>query len=115
VSARDYLLALAEREEHRRAVEAALANVDALLTPTALTPAIPIEKADQAGTAAHFTRPVNYLGLCGLAVPNGFTAGGLPTSLQIVAHAGAEATALRIGHAYEDATAWKGRRPPGVS
>jgi aspartyl-tRNA(Asn)/glutamyl-tRNA(Gln) amidotransferase subunit A len=112
VSARDYLLTLAEREDHRRAVEAALADVDALLTPTALTPAIPIEKADQAGTAAHFTRPVNYLGLCGLAVPNGFTAGGLPTSLQIVAHAGAEATALRIGQAYEDATDWKSRRPP---
>lgn len=112
VSARDYLLTLAEREEHRRAVEAALADVDALLTPTALTPAIPIEKADQAGTAAHFTRPVNYLGLCGLAVPNGFTAAGLPTSLQIVAHAGAEATALRIGQAYEDATDWTSRRPP---
>ena len=112
VSARDYLLTLAEREERRRAVEAALADVDALLTPTALTPAIPIEKVDQAGTAAHFTRPVNYLGLCGLAVPNGFTAGGLPTSLQIVGHAGAEATVLRIGQAYEDATDWKNRRPP---
>ena len=112
ISARDYLLTLAEREEHRRAVEAALADVDALLTPTALTPAIPIEQADQAGTAAHFTRPVNYLGLCGLAVPNGFTPAGLPTSLQIVAHAGAEATALRIGQAYEDATDWTSRRPP---
>jgi aspartyl-tRNA(Asn)/glutamyl-tRNA(Gln) amidotransferase subunit A len=112
VSARDYLLTLAEREEHRRAVEAALTDVDALLTPTALTPAIPIEQADQAGTAAHFTRPVNYLGLCGLAVPNGFTPAGLPTSLQIVAHAGAEATALRIGQAYEDATDWTSRRPP---
>ncbi|MGH7399454.1 MAG: amidase, partial [Candidatus Rokuibacteriota bacterium] len=112
VSARDYLLALAERDERRRAVEAALAGVDALLTPTTLTPAIPIEQADQAGTAAHFTRPVNYLGLCALAVPNGFTAGGLPISLQIVAHAGHEATALRIGRAYEEATDWKTRRPP---
>jgi aspartyl-tRNA(Asn)/glutamyl-tRNA(Gln) amidotransferase subunit A len=112
VSARDYLLALAERETHRRAVEAALADVDALLTPTALTPPIPVEQADQAGTAAHFTRPVNYLGLCGLAVPNGFTAGGLPLSLQIVAHAGDEATALRIGWAYEEATDWHTRRPP---
>jgi aspartyl-tRNA(Asn)/glutamyl-tRNA(Gln) amidotransferase subunit A len=112
VSARDYLLALAEREEHRRAVETALGDVDALLTPTLLTPPIPIEQADQTGTAAHFTRPVNYLGLCALAVPNGFTAGGLPTSLQIVAHAGDEAMALRIGQAYEDATDWKTRRPP---
>jgi aspartyl-tRNA(Asn)/glutamyl-tRNA(Gln) amidotransferase subunit A len=112
VSARDYLLALAERDERSREVAAALADVDALLTPTALTPPIPIEQADQAGTAAHFTRPVNYLRLCGLAVPNGFTAGGLPTSLQIVGHAGDEAMALRIGHAYAEATDWKSRRPP---
>ena len=112
VSARDYLLALAERETHKREVEAALVDVDALLTPTALTPPIPIEKADQGGTAAHFTRPVNYLGLCGLAVPNGFTKDGLPLSLQIVARAGDEATALRIGWAYEAATDWKTRRPP---
>src|SRR4029450_2248952 len=34
VAARDYPLTLAERDEHRRAVEAALADVDALLTPT---------------------------------------------------------------------------------
>jgi aspartyl-tRNA(Asn)/glutamyl-tRNA(Gln) amidotransferase subunit A len=112
VSARDYLLTLAEREERRGAVAAALANVDALLTPTAQTPPIPIDQVDQSGTAAHFTRPVNYLGLCALAVPNGFTAGGLPTSLQIVCHAGEEAMALRIGWAYEDATDWKSRRPP---
>ena len=112
VSARDYLLTLAEREERRREVLAALADVDALLTPTALTPPIPIDQVDQAGTAAHFTRPVNYLGLCGLAVPNGFTAGGLPISLQIVAHPGEEAMALRIGRAYEAATDWKSRRPP---
>jgi aspartyl-tRNA(Asn)/glutamyl-tRNA(Gln) amidotransferase subunit A len=112
LSARDYLLALAEREENRRAVAAALADVDALLTPTAQTPALPIDQVDQAGTAAHFTRAVNYLGLCALAVPDGFTTGGLPLSLQIVCHAGDEAMALRIGWAYEQATDWHERRPP---
>jgi aspartyl-tRNA(Asn)/glutamyl-tRNA(Gln) amidotransferase subunit A len=45
-------------------------------------------------------------------VPNGFTPGGLPTSLQILGHSGAEATALRIGWAYEQATDWTSRRPP---
>jgi len=112
LSARDYLLALAEREERRRVVTAALADVDALLTPTTQTPPIPIDQADQSGTAAHFTRAVNYLGLCALAVPDGFTAGGLPLSLQIICHAGEEAMALRIGWAYEQATDWKQRRPP---
>jgi len=73
VSARDYLLALAQMSEHRREFAAALGDADALLTPTAQTAPLPIDKVDQSGTAAHFTRPGNYLGLCGLAVPNGFT------------------------------------------
>jgi aspartyl-tRNA(Asn)/glutamyl-tRNA(Gln) amidotransferase subunit A len=113
VSARDYLMTLAERDERRREFAAALADADALLTPTTQTVALPIDQVDQSSTAAHFTRAGNYLGLCGLAVPNGFTAAGLPTSLQILAHAGQEGTALRIGWAYEQATDWKTRRPPG--
>jgi aspartyl-tRNA(Asn)/glutamyl-tRNA(Gln) amidotransferase subunit A len=112
ISARDYIVTLAEREDHKRAFATAVADVDALLTPTTLTAAIPIDKVDQGGTAAHFTRPGNYLGLCGLAVPNGFTAEGLPTSLQILCHAGEESTALRIGWAYEQATGFTARRPP---
>ena len=112
VSARDYLLTLAEREERRREFAAALAEADALLTPTTQTAAIPLDQVDQSGTAAHFTRAGNYLGLCALALPNGFTAGGLPTSLQVLCHAGEEAMALRIGWAYEQATDWKARRPP---
>ena len=111
MSARDYLLVLAEREAHRRAFAAALADVDALLTPTVQTAAIPIAEVDQSGTAAFFTRAGNYLGLCALALPNGFTAEGLPTSLQILCHAGQEATALRIGWAYEQASEWKERKP----
>ena len=112
ISARDYLVTLATREEHRRQFAAALADVDALLTPTARTTAIPIDSVDQSGTAAHFTRPGNYLGLCGVAVPTGFTAAGLPTSIQVLAHPGAEATALRIAWAYEDSTDGAVRRPP---
>ena len=112
ISARDYLLALAECQEHRRAFAAALADVDALLTPTALTAAIPIAKVDQGGTAAHFTRPGNYLGLCGVAVPSGFTGEGLPTSLQILGHPGDEAMVLRIAWAYEQASGFGSRRPP---
>jgi aspartyl-tRNA(Asn)/glutamyl-tRNA(Gln) amidotransferase subunit A len=112
VSARDYLLALAEREDHRRAFAVATAEVDALLTPTVQTAAIPLEKVDQSGTAAHFTRAGNYLGLCGLAVPSGFASDGMPTSLQILGHPGDEATVLRIGWAYEQATGWTARRPP---
>ena len=115
VSARDYLRALSERDEAKREFAAALADVDALLTPTTQTAAIPVDQVDQASTPAHFTRFVNALELCALALPNGFTATGLPLSLQIVCRGYDEATALRIGRAYQEATDWHERRPPGVA
>jgi len=112
VPARDYLEALRRQAEDQRAYAAATADLDAVLTPTTRTPAIPLTEVDQAITPAHFTRMANYLGLCALALPNGLTRAGLPTSLQIVAPALGEAAALRIGWAYEQATEWHLRRPP---
>jgi aspartyl-tRNA(Asn)/glutamyl-tRNA(Gln) amidotransferase subunit A len=114
LSARDYLHALAEREAMKREFAAPLDEIDALLTPTTATPAVPVAEIDQATTPAVFTRMVNFLDLCALAVPNGFSRGGLPISLHIVCKSYDEATALRIGWAYEQATQWHTRRPPGV-
>ena len=58
---------------------------------------------DQAIAPSHFTRHVNYLGMCALAVPSQLTEEGLPTSLQIIARADDEGMALRIGAAFEAA------------
>ena len=69
---------------------------------------------DQSTTAAIFTRPVNLIDHCALAVPNGMTVGGLPISLQIVCRGHEEATALRIGQAFQKATDWHTRVPPGL-
>jgi aspartyl-tRNA(Asn)/glutamyl-tRNA(Gln) amidotransferase subunit A len=115
VSARDYLRALSERDTAKREFAAALADVDALLTPSTRTAAIPLGEVDQTTTPAHFTRFVNALDLCALSLPNGLTATGLPLSLQIVCRGYEEATALRIGQAYQAATDWHERRPPGVA
>ncbi len=90
----------------------AFAQVDALLTPTTMTTAIPIDEVDQTTAPAHFTRFANFLDLCALALPNGLSANGLPTSLQIVCRGYDEATALRIGWAYQNSTDWHMRRPP---
>jgi aspartyl-tRNA(Asn)/glutamyl-tRNA(Gln) amidotransferase subunit A len=114
VSARDYLRALREREEAKQEFAAALGEIDALLTPTTLTAAIPLDMVDQASTPAHFTRFVNALDLCALALPVGFNAAGLPLSLQIICRGYDEATALRIGWAYQQATDWHERWPPGI-
>ena len=106
ISSRDYLAALAEREQMKIAFSAAIADVDAILTPTMVTPAPPVASIDQAKTPAVFTRWVNFYDLCASAVPNGFSANGLPTSLQIVCRGGDEALALRIGWAYQSAHDW---------
>ncbi len=111
MSAHGYLDALAEREALKQTYAGAFAEVDALLTPTTRVTAVPLDEVDQDVTPAHFTRFANCLDLCALAVPDGFDSGGLPTSLQIVCRGYDEATALRIGWAYENATEWQERAP----
>jgi len=113
ITAPQYLAALAERDCMKRDFLAALDGIDAVLTPTTQTAAIPLDEVDQSTTPAYFTRVFNLLEMCALAVPNGFTAGGLPISLQIACRPYDEATALRIGQAYQQATEWHTRRPPG--
>jgi aspartyl-tRNA(Asn)/glutamyl-tRNA(Gln) amidotransferase subunit A len=112
ISSREYLEALAERERLKLEFAAASADVDALLAPVTLTPAIPVDSVDQSTTPAIFTRWVNFLDLCGLAVPNGVTSSGLPLSLQIICRGGDEAMALRIGWAWQNVTDWHESVPP---
>lgn len=111
ISARQYLDVLAERERRKQEFAASIEGIDAVLSPSTFTPAIPIDTVDQTGTPAVSTRWVNFLDLCALSLPNGMTAGGLPTSLQIVCREGDEAMALRIGWALESATDWHKRKP----
>jgi aspartyl-tRNA(Asn)/glutamyl-tRNA(Gln) amidotransferase subunit A len=111
ISAKAYLDALSERERMKRDIAAALSGIDALLTPTTRTPAIPIDEVDQTSSPAHFTRFANFFDLCALSIPNGATPDGLPTGLQVNCAGYDEATALRIGWAFENATEWHLRRP----
>ena len=95
-------------------MEGALAGTHAFLTPTTATAAIPLEEVDQKEQPTRLVRFVNILEMCALALPNGYTAGGLPTSLQIVCRGYEEALALRIGQAYQQATDWHERLPPAI-
>ncbi len=91
---------------------AALANVDAIVTPTTAYPAHPIGGSSPQSDMRSLTRPVSLTGLPALAVPCGFTATGLPVSMQLIGRAWEESTVLRIGHAYERAAGWHTRRAP---
>jgi aspartyl-tRNA(Asn)/glutamyl-tRNA(Gln) amidotransferase subunit A len=109
----DYRAALRQRDEMKQLMEIALSGVDALLTPSTASAAMPLSEVDQNTTPTRFMRFVNILEMCALSLPNGFTAeNGLPISLQIACRSYQEALALRIGHAYQQATDWHERMPP---
>ncbi|MGY2047673.1 amidase [Methylobacterium sp. JK268] len=112
VSARDYLRTRRLQQDMKRSFDRAMADLDALLTPTTATAALPLATIDQAVMPSRFTRFGNFLELCALALPNGVTAEGLPLSLQVVCRGYDEAMALRIGQAYQQATDWHAAVPP---
>jgi aspartyl-tRNA(Asn)/glutamyl-tRNA(Gln) amidotransferase subunit A len=55
--------------------------------------------------------PFSLTGSPALSVCAGFTASGLPLSVQIAGRPFDDAKVLRVGHAYERATPWRDRRP----
>jgi aspartyl-tRNA(Asn)/glutamyl-tRNA(Gln) amidotransferase subunit A len=109
----EYVQAMRLRDRLRREMLDVLRTVDLLATPTSPKPAPTFETMYD--TSLGFPRsnmpPFNLSGLPALALPCGFSASGLPLSLQLAGRPFDEATVLRAGHAYEQATAWHTRRP----
>jgi aspartyl-tRNA(Asn)/glutamyl-tRNA(Gln) amidotransferase subunit A len=103
LTAQAYLDAIRGRIDDQAAFLRAIEGVDVLLTPTIATAALPVDRIDQKSTPAGFTRFGNYLGLCGVSVPNGMTRDGLPTSLQILGRGHAEPLVLRVAAEIERA------------
>jgi aspartyl-tRNA(Asn)/glutamyl-tRNA(Gln) amidotransferase subunit A len=100
--------------ERRRAFAEWFGAHDAILMPTVGVPAIPLSEVDEASPIPNYlTRPANYLNLCSLAMPSGFSA-GLPVGVQIVGKPYAEVTVLRLGKAYQDMTDFH-RQAPDLS
>jgi len=84
----------------------------ALITPTLPITATPIDEVDESTTPlATWTRAANYLGACALSLPAGFSTGGLPIGVQLTGCAFADATLVRLGRAFQQATDWHRRRP----
>ena len=60
-----------------------------------------------------YTIPINLAGLPGMSIPCGFGAKGRPVGLQIVGNYWDEARMLAAAHAFQQATDWHLRVPPG--
>ena len=120
ITAAEYIQRLRELEVARRRIRDVFSDVDVLITPTTPIPAPTIEELRMNPDALRpaelkllrNTRPFNVWGLPALSVPCGFTQGGLPIGLQIAGPHWREDLALRVGHAYELATAWHKRHCP---
>jgi aspartyl-tRNA(Asn)/glutamyl-tRNA(Gln) amidotransferase subunit A len=110
-----YLKAQQVRTLIKQDFEAALRQVDVIACPTSPTTAFRIgEKVDDPLSmylSDIFTLSLNLAGICGLSLPCGFDAVGLPIGLQLISGAFAEETILRAAYAYEQATDWHKRKP----
>ena len=110
-----YLKAQKARTLVRQDFESALRQCDAIVAPTTPTTAFHIEEMTEDPLRMYlsdiFTVPANLAGLPALSLPCGFDRAGLPIGMQIIGRPFDEATVLRLGHAFEQATEWHRRRP----
>ena len=122
VPAAVYSRAMRARAVIRKQVLDALAGHDALITPTMLKPPgtvddtrEKIESKDDIATRLILRRIATHTfgaaNVPTLALPMGFSAAGLPLSLQVAGRHFDEATVYRVGDAYQRETSWHTRRP----
>ena len=121
VSAVDYIHAQRARRHFAHAVATAMADIDALVTPTIPVPTPTIAEctpdvgSSVAGKGAELpllTSIFDVTGQPSLSVNCGFDRNGMPIGLMITAAAFNDKTALRVGHAYEELAGWHRKRPP---
>ncbi len=120
VLAKDYLHAQRYRTHLGNQIANLFEKVDVLATPTLPIPAQTIGQLTMKvrgkdvsvfGSLIHNTEPFNLTGLPVLSAPCGFSAKGMPISLQIAGRPFEEGRVLAVGHAYQGATDWHKKRP----
>jgi len=114
ILAKDYIKALRLRALVMREADRALAPFDALVAPgrPATAPALDQEFRDLHRPARDPMGAIgNVAGLPAIAVPNGFSERGLPTSLQFMGRAWEENTILAAARAWQSITDHHSRRP----
>lgn len=116
LSSGDHIRAQRVRTLFAGAVGWLLDEVDVVVTPTLPAPAERMADVDidRPFVGRNSTRPWNFAGLPAAAVPCGFSASGLPLSMQIVGRPFAEATVLAVADAYQRLTDWHLRVPPAA-
>ncbi|MCP2040663.1 aspartyl-tRNA(Asn)/glutamyl-tRNA(Gln) amidotransferase subunit A [Neisseria sp. HSC-16F19] len=95
--------------------QAALAQCDVILAPTAPTAAPKLNELNNDPVQAYlsdiYTIAVNLAGLPALALPAGFSAQGLPVGVQLIGNYFAEAKILGVAHQMQLNSDWHTRAP----
>jgi amidase len=109
------------RSEVSASLERMLNTVDCLVCPSMantarVKEADPYDEETEASWSLQVrndihTQPFNFSGSPTLSVPCGFSADGLPLSVQFVGRRLSESVLCRMGHAYEQATQWHSKHP----
>lgn len=110
VSAETYVNALRERARLTAIVADAMTGCDLLMMPTRQMVA-PILGGYDSSAGPSLTRPFNLTGYPALSIRNGFSASGLPISLQIAGRPFEDHLVLKAGDAFEKATHFQSIRP----
>ncbi len=115
----DYYRCVVDRYAFRERVRSFFDRYDLLLSPT-----LPVAGVDAGVTIPPglpgrnlvtwvcYTYPFNLTGQPAASIPAGFTAGGLPVGLQLVARGWREEDLFTAAAALESARPWAQRRPP---
>jgi len=119
ISAGQYLNTYYRAMQLRAKAGNTLADIDALLVPTTPDPAKPLAEIDTTmeNYLAHNIRYLrntsigNILNFCGVSLPCGFSASGMPIGLLVYGKPFQEDVVLRIGHAFQQATDWHRCKP----
>ncbi|MDR3537634.1 MAG: amidase [Acetobacteraceae bacterium] len=110
VSAGDYINAQRERTRLVQEVASVMTGCDLLIMPTRQMVA-PVLGGYDSSVGPSLTPPFNMTGYPALSLCNGFSATGLPISLQIAGRPFQDHIVLQAGDAFEKATAFRTARP----
>ncbi|REK24141.1 MAG: amidase [Planctomycetota bacterium] len=113
--AKDYINALRVRGKIQQALDKLLKPFDAVVTPTLVAVAGPIDRPfrewAQGFTSTDIGGAGNVAGIPAITVPSGFGEGGLPTGVQFVGRAFDENRLIAIAREYQQRTDWHMRHP----
>ncbi|NGM86930.1 amidase [Parapusillimonas sp. SGNA-6] len=106
VDVHEYLSLLNQARRIREQVECLLTPGHVLVVPTTATPATKLTDFDPLRTLGIYTRFVNLIQGCAVALPNGLTADARPTSMQFVGSYGQDAVILHAAMHWQANTNW---------